>query len=63
MKANPMIGILDYGMGNLRSVQKAFERGGAPADVVTDPDRVAQYDRIILPGVGAFADGMEHLRR
>jgi len=57
-----MIGILDYGMGNLRSVQKAFERVGAQAQIIGDPDRVATFDRVILPGVGAFADGMEHLR-
>lgn len=57
-----MIAILDYGMGNLRSVQKAFERVGAQAQVVGDPERVGEYDRVILPGVGAFADGMEHLR-
>ncbi|MEL7089618.1 MAG: imidazole glycerol phosphate synthase subunit HisH, partial [Planctomycetota bacterium] len=57
-----MIGILDYGMGNLRSVQKAFDRLGGPrAVVVTQPDDVAGCEKIVLPGVGNFADGMRHL--
>ena len=57
-----MIGIVDYGMGNLRSVQKALERVGAEAEVVADASEVAAADRLILPGVGAFADAMTHLR-
>lgn len=58
-----MIGILDYGMGNLRSVQKAFERLDGPrAVIVTKPDDVAGCEKLILPGVGNFADGMTHLR-
>lgn len=50
--------IIDYGSGNLRSAAKAFERmaDGAPITVTADPDVVAQADRIVLPGVGAFAD-------
>ncbi|MEM7624902.1 MAG: imidazole glycerol phosphate synthase subunit HisH [Planctomycetota bacterium] len=57
-----MIGILDYGMGNLRSVQKAFDRLGGPrAVVVTRPDDVAGCEKVVLPGVGNFADGMQHL--
>ncbi|MEM1027125.1 MAG: imidazole glycerol phosphate synthase subunit HisH [Planctomycetota bacterium] len=57
-----MIGILDYGMGNLRSVQKAFEQlGGTRAVVVDDPHEVVGCEKLILPGVGNFADGMEHL--
>ncbi|MFP4145844.1 MAG: imidazole glycerol phosphate synthase subunit HisH [Phycisphaeraceae bacterium] len=59
-----MIGIIDYGMGNLRSVQKAFEAVGAEAVLLRWPDerQMEQLDKLVLPGVGAFADGMEHLR-
>ncbi len=57
-----MIGIVDYGMGNLRSVQKAFELLGARALVAADPAKLLQAERLVLPGVGAFADGMAHLR-
>ncbi|MBX2850207.1 MAG: imidazole glycerol phosphate synthase subunit HisH [Phycisphaeraceae bacterium] len=57
-----MIGIVNYGMGNLRSVQKALQRVGAQAEVIDSPGQIASAKRLILPGVGAFADGMEHLR-
>lgn len=57
-----MIGILDYGMGNLRSVQKALQRVGADAKLIDRPEAVAACDRVVLPGVGAFGDGMAHLR-
>ncbi|MFI4859306.1 MAG: imidazole glycerol phosphate synthase subunit HisH [Phycisphaerales bacterium JB063] len=57
-----MIGILDYGMGNLRSVEKALQRVGADARVVADAEALAGCDRLVLPGVGAFGDGMQHLR-
>lgn len=50
--------ILDYGIGNLRSVQKAFEAIGTPALITDDPQKVAEADRVVLPGVGAFADCM-----
>ena len=53
-----MIGIVDYGMGNLRSVQKAFEKVGAVAEISNDPQRVREAERLVLPGVGAFADCM-----
>lgn len=56
------IAIIDYGMGNLRSVQKAFEAVGHAAEVTSDPDRVARADRVVLPGVGAFADAIAALR-
>jgi len=57
-----MIGILDYGMGNLRSVQKAFEHlGGTRAVVVEKPDDIIGCEKLVLPGVGNFADGMAHL--
>ncbi len=57
-----MIAIVNYGMGNLRSVQKALERVGAQAEVIDTPQQIASAQRLILPGVGAFADGMQHLR-
>ncbi len=57
-----MIAIIDYGMGNLRSVQKAFEKVGHPAVVTNDPAVVAKADKIVLPGVGAFEDAVAELR-
>lgn len=49
-------------MGNLASVKSAFNRVGAKAEVVKDADRLKNYDKLILPGVGAFKDAMEHLK-
>ena len=57
-----MIQIVDYGMGNLRSVQKAFERLSAPAEICTDPARLKDCDKLVLPGVGAFRDAIHELR-
>jgi glutamine amidotransferase len=57
-----MIGIVDYNMGNLASVKNAFRSLGEEAVVEPDPERFLHYDRLILPGVGAFGDAMEHLR-
>lgn len=57
-----MIVIIDYGMGNLRSVQKAFEAVGHAAEISPDPDRVRHASKVILPGVGAFADAIAVLR-
>jgi len=56
-----MIAIVDYGMGNLRSVHKAVERVGYEAQVTADPQEVLNASRIILPGVGAFRDCMRNL--
>ena len=56
-----MIAIVDYGMGNVRSVLNAFELIGAPAQLVADPDRLLGADRIVIPGVGAFGDAMRAL--
>ncbi|MBL4884396.1 MAG: imidazole glycerol phosphate synthase subunit HisH [Planctomycetaceae bacterium] len=56
-----MIHIIDYGMGNLRSVAKAFERVGVQAKVCKSPDELARADKIVLPGVGAFRDAKQHL--
>ncbi|HPP52742.1 MAG TPA: imidazole glycerol phosphate synthase subunit HisH [Thermoguttaceae bacterium] len=58
-----MIAIIDYGMGNLRSVQKGFERVGFPSRITSDPQQVAESSHLVLPGVGAFGDAMEELRR
>ena len=55
--------ILDYGMGNLRSVQKALEHIGQPAAISSDPALIAASNKIILPGVGAFRDAIEALRQ
>lgn len=57
------ITIIDYGMANLRSVQKAFERVGAAAEITSDPDRVAAAQKLVLPGVGAFQDAIAKLRQ
>src|SRR5689334_19739773 len=56
------IAIVDYGMGNLRSVQKAFERVGHAAEVTRDADRIAGAPGVVLPGVGAFGACMANLR-
>jgi glutamine amidotransferase len=58
-----MVTIVDYGSGNLRSVQKAFEHLGAAATITDDPQVVAAAERLVLPGVGAFGDAMRELRR
>jgi glutamine amidotransferase len=57
-----MIVVIDYGMGNLRSVVKGFEKVGVTAEVTTDPAVVRAADGVVLPGVGAFGMAMEHLR-
>jgi len=56
-----MIAIIDSGIANLRSVQKAFERIGADARIVDDPRGLAEASGIVLPGVGAFRDGIAKL--
>ncbi len=58
-----MITIVDYGMGNLRSVQKAFEWVGAAARITDSPAAVRRAGRLVLPGVGAFGDAAQELRR
>lgn len=54
--------IVDYGMANLRSVQKAFEKVGAEAEISSDADRIGGADKLVLPGVGAFRDAIVRLR-
>src|SRR4051794_16673977 len=56
------IAIIDYGMANLRSVQKAFESVGVSAEIISTPEEIERADRIVLPGVGAFADAVRTLR-
>jgi glutamine amidotransferase len=56
------IAVLDYGMGNLRSVEKALEHVGASAEVTSDPEQARRSDGLILPGVGAFPRAMEEIR-
>ncbi len=57
-----MIAIIDYGMGNLRSVHKALQYLGFEAEITDDPARIAVASHVILPGVGAFCDAMARLR-
>jgi glutamine amidotransferase len=56
-----MIAIVDYGMGNIRSVEKGFLKAGADAKVTSDPKVIADAKAIVLPGVGAFKDCMKNL--
>lgn len=58
-----MIAIVDYGMGNLRSVQKALQKLGFDAEVTSDVADIRRADKLILPGVGAFGAAMANLRR
>ncbi len=59
----PVIAVLDYGIGNLRSAEKALQHLGADARLVTDPDEVMTADAVVLPGVGAFGACARALRR
>ena len=55
--------IVDYGLANLRSVQKAFEKVGADAVLTSDPKQIADAEKLVLPGVGAFRDAIANLKR
>lgn len=57
-----MITIVDYGMGNLRSVQKAFEKVGTQATICSKPEEIAKATKLVLPGVGAFRDAIQALK-
>ena len=57
-----MIALIDYGIGNLRSVEKALLAAGAQVELTSDPARMLAADKVVLPGVGAFGDGMAGLR-
>ena len=61
MPTGPTIAIIDYRMGNLRSVQKAIEHVGGEARLVNTPQQIQDAQKLILPGVGAFGDGMRFL--
>ncbi len=56
-----MIALIDYGIGNLRSVEKALARAGADVVLTSDPVVILRADKVVLPGVGAFGDGMAGL--
>jgi imidazole glycerol-phosphate synthase subunit HisH len=58
----PEVAVVDYGMGNLLSVRRGLEHCGANVTVTADPNTILSASRVILPGVGAFADGMAELR-
>jgi glutamine amidotransferase len=57
-----LIAIVDYGMGNVRSVERAFKAVGAPAQITDDPEQISAADSLVLPGVGAFGRAMARLR-
>ncbi|TYB32463.1 MAG: imidazole glycerol phosphate synthase subunit HisH, partial [Flexistipes sinusarabici] len=57
-----MIGIVDYGMGNLRSVANAFLEMDIKAEIADNPEKIDSYDRLVLPGVGAFGKCLENLK-
>jgi glutamine amidotransferase len=56
------VAVIDYGVGNLLSVRRGLERAGAVVNVTADPEQILAAPRVVLPGVGAFAKGMENLR-
>lgn len=58
-----MIALIDYGMGNLRSVEKALQKAGASPRRIEDPRALARARAVVLPGVGAFGDAVRELRR
>ncbi|MDI3534718.1 MAG: imidazole glycerol-phosphate synthase subunit HisH [Thermosediminibacterales bacterium] len=58
-----MIAIIDYGVGNLRSVEKAFEKVGVEAKITTSPEMINKACGLVLPGVGAFGDAMQNLHK
>lgn len=62
MGADPTVAILDYGMGNLRSVEKGLEKAGARVVVSADEKKIRSADGLVLPGVGAFPKAMEQIR-
>ncbi|WP_232699755.1 imidazole glycerol phosphate synthase subunit HisH [Brevibacillus daliensis] len=57
-----MIGVIDYGMGNLFSLSKALERLGYPYEVVAEPEQLNTYSGLLVPGVGAFGDAMRNMQ-
>ena len=63
MERNKTIGVIDYGMGNLRSVSKALERLGAQVYVGDEPSKLSHAGKLVLPGVGAFGAAMKELKK
>jgi len=61
--SNLIVGIIDYGMGNMRSVQNSLNEIDVNSVIVADPDKLSNYDALILPGVGAFDVAMSNLRQ
>ena len=57
------VAVVDYGMGNLRSVMNAMAELGASAELIVDPDAIDRFERLLLPGVGAFAQAIDTLRK
>ncbi len=62
MANTPLVAVVDYGSGNLRSVARALARSGLTPEVTSDPASVRRADAVVLPGVGAFADAVANLR-
>lgn len=62
-RSGPTVGVIDYGMGNLGSVAKAMAFLGYQAQVLSDPEQVMAFDRLVLPGVGAMSYAMQNLKR
>ncbi len=60
--ATATVAVVDYGLGNLRSVTRGLERAGAAVEVIDDPDGPSAADGVVLPGVGAFREGVENAR-
>jgi len=59
-RGNPEVAVVDYGLGNLRSVTRGLERAGASVTLVEEPAALTDADGVVLPGVGAFSEGMEN---
>ncbi|MDY6776090.1 MAG: imidazole glycerol phosphate synthase subunit HisH [Halobacteria archaeon] len=60
---NVRVRVVDYGLGNLRSVSKGLERAGADVEITDSPAEIDEAEAVVLPGVGAFREGMEELER
>ncbi len=56
------IAIIDYGMGNIKSVENSFKKAGARVEVTSDPGKIKNAAAVILPGVGAYRDAFKNLR-
>ena len=61
--STPEVTVIDYGVGNLLSVQRGLEHCGAKVILTTDPEKILAAKRVVLPGVGAFANAMQSLER